>query len=142
ELLCKTVRLLGKQGDVVNVQRIPDLLLMTTMVFTARYAEFADDETPSFWRPYARMVWRLDDADQNFQQTCRRRFRSARARLEDEYDLFFPHKIDWHDQEVVSGIYMHAILPSYLEDDFAQWLVGLWKQGETWARSADLPVEV
>src|SRR5690606_4166235 len=25
---------------------------------------------------------------------------------------------------------------------FAQWLVGLWKQGETWARSADLPVEV
>ncbi|MDW8171275.1 MAG: hypothetical protein RML73_02210 [Anaerolineae bacterium] len=120
-------------------RHVPTLMLVTSMVFMARYAEFGDDETPSFWRPYLENVWQRHD-DLSFQTECREAFRKARSKLEDDLGLYFPHKTT-HEQDVVSGIYMHAILPSYLEDDFARWLTGLWERGVTWALAADMPLE-
>lgn len=131
---------IGNGRKPPDPDHVPPLMLVTSMVFMARYAEFGDDESPSFWHPYLATVWQNDREDVKFQTECREAFRKARSRLEDELGLYFPHKAT-HEQDVVSGIYMHAVLPSYLEDDFARWLAALWEKGVTWARDADMPLE-
>ncbi len=113
-------------------------MTLTAMVFTVRYAEYAEDESPNFWGKYARMVWQTE-ADQTFQDEERKRFRRMRGDLSDRFGLHFLTKAQ-STQDVVGSIYLHAILPSYLKDDFAQWLVG-WFQGDVnWRRLADMPL--
>jgi len=138
--LAQAVYDVGQGRSQPNPRRVPPFMLVASMVFMARFAEFDDDETPSFWRPYLETVWKKRGSELSFQAECRDAFRIARSKLEDEPGLYFPHKAT-HEQDVVSGIYMHAILPSYLEDDFADWLAGLWRRGVTWARAADMPLE-
>jgi hypothetical protein len=137
--LCRIMRGIGKQGETVSFGRIPPAVLITSMVFTARYAEFTDDETPAFWRKYAQDAWHLEAADPSFQQRGRDAFRNARTTLEKQLGLYFPHRLQLHEQDVVGGVYMHAILPRYLEDDFARWLYRLWRRAEDWSTLVDAP---
>lgn len=137
--LCGIVRGIGKHGNTVSFGRIPPAVLITSMVFTARYAEFTDDETPAFWRKYAQDAWHLEAADQSFQQRGRDAFRNARTMLEKQLGLYFPHRLQLYEQDVVGGVYMHAILPKYLEDDFARWLYRLWRRSEDWSTLVDAP---
>lgn len=118
---------------------VPLLIRIAAMVFTVRYAEFSDDETPNFWAKYARMVWH-QNVDQMFQNREREKFRQTRDILMSDYGFYFPVQSDTK-QDVVSGIYLHAILPRYLQDDFAHWLTKLLKTESDWQRAADSSIE-
>lgn len=120
--LCEVLRLVGSRS-------LSSTMRVTAMVFTVRYAEYGDDEHPNFWEKYASMVWGLPEADQTFQNEHRIAFRLARTELEDRFGFYFPHKLDMM-QDVVGGVYMHAILPSYLQDDFANLLAKLLRSDD------------
>ncbi|MBK9746622.1 MAG: hypothetical protein IPO91_07535 [Chloroflexi bacterium] len=92
-------------------------LFSTTMVFCARYS---DEDARSFWRPFAQKVWHLKGTDQSFQVMCANFFFKSRLYLEERYNLIFP-VINRGD--VVRPLYRHAILPFYLQSDFAAWLI-------------------
>lgn len=144
DVLACALRAYGERDGRLNISRIDGFLPLTfiaSMVFTARYAEFEDDETPAFWRKYAQMVWRFKDADQQFQNVCREHFRRVRVLLEEQYDLYFPHKLGTFGQDVVGGIYTHAIVPSYLEDDFAAWIVERFTKEPDWADLGEASIE-
>lgn len=111
-------------------------MTIVAMVFTVRYAVYAEDETPNFWRKYARMVWGNTEADAVFQSTERQRFRAIRDHLIDRFGFHFPSRAETV-QDVVRGIYLHALLPSYLQDDFAAWLVTWFRRDTNWRQLAD-----
>ncbi|XWX02498.1 hypothetical protein VZO05_08260 [Aggregatilineales bacterium SYSU G02658] len=113
-------------------------MTLTAMVFTVRYAEYAENESPNFWGKYARMVWQTE-ADQTFQNEERRCFRRMRNDLIDRSGLLFLTQAE-SKQDVVGSIYLHAILPSYLQDDFARWLVGWFRQDTNWQQLAYIPL--
>ncbi len=102
--------------------RVPHGVLVTSMVFTARYSE---EYARNFWQPYARSVWGQGEASQNFQNQCRRRFVSAVSDLSRECGLWFPRETYG---DVVRPVYRHAVIPHYLQDDFANWLKKVWDQ--------------
>lgn len=112
-------------SEVVRYQYSPGQLLprtlVTSMVFSARYAEFSDDEHIRFWGKYIQDVWNRNDS-QNFQSDCRERFRYSRDMLREWYGIEFPGKSQ-SQLDVVTDIYLHAILPAYLEDDFAEFFL-------------------
>lgn len=114
-------------------------MTIVAMVFTVRYAEYAEDETPNFWRKYAQMVWGSTEADAAFQNDERQRFRAIRDHLIDRFGFHFPSRAETI-QDVVRGIYLHAILPSYLQDDFAAWLVEWFRRDKDWRRLVDAPL--
>ena len=87
---------------------------VTSLVFSARYS---NAESRNFWHPYARDVWWLD-ATQSFQAFCRNYFRSARRELSQRFGLEFPVA---SGGDVVRPVYWHAIIPAYVQDDFARW---------------------
>lgn len=87
---------------------------VTSLVFSARYS---NTESRNFWHPYARDVWGLD-ATPSFQTLCRNYFSSARWELTERFGLEFP-VFRWGD--VVRPVYWHAIIPAYVQDDFARW---------------------
>lgn len=117
-------------------QYVSACMLVTSMVFCARYAEFAEDEHVGFWSKYLRDVWKTDN-DPNFQTECREQFRRSRDELQERYGFEFPGK-DQSKQDVISGIYLHAILPSYLQDDFADFFLSVLPKYEDWQRLQDL----
>jgi hypothetical protein len=86
------------------------------MVFCARYAE---TEAREFWRPYAQQVWKSEPS-QYFMNVCRQLFVYSRGYLSKHSGLSFDY-ISTGD--VVRPIYQHAIIPSYLQDHFVDWLV-------------------
>ncbi len=83
-------------------------------MFSARYS---NTESRNFWQPYARDVWGLD-ATPSFQTLCRNYFSSTRWELTKRFGLEFP-VFSWGD--VVRPVYWHAIIPAYVQDDFARW---------------------
>jgi len=101
---------------------VPSAVFLTSMVFTARYS---NENVRNFWKPYACLVWKQDKASQTFQNQCRRKFRSSIATLKQDFDFHFPQK---SGGDVVRPIYRHAIIPYYLQDDFAEWLKARWKE--------------
>lgn len=113
-------------------------MTLTAMVFTVRYAEYAENESPNFWGKYARVVWQTE-ADQTFQNEERQCFRRMRNDLIDRSGLLFLTQAE-SKQDVVGSIYLHAILPSYLQDDFARWLVGWFRQDTNWQQLAYIPL--
>jgi len=115
----------------------PALVLAATMIFTARYADEENDFYSGFWKHYARALGR-EETDQNFQNREREQFRKARLELMDKYGFHFPQEVR---QDVVSGIYMHAVLPRYLQDDFARWLVDLFRNTEDWQHAAEASLD-
>ena len=116
---------------------VPYCTFATSMVFSARFAEFTDDESIQFWGKYQKDVWQRDN-DSNFQTTCRDRFRQARAALREQFGFDFPDKEE-AKQDVVSGVYLHAILPRYLQDDFADFFLKILPEAEHWRQAIDRP---
>lgn len=119
---CRLVRKEATRAGKLHLKLVPQALFVTLMVFTARYSE---EEERTFWQPYARMVWDLDEASQHFQNQCRDYFRQAITFLTDEYDLAFPQR---SAGDLVRPIYRHAIIPAYLEPIFVSWLKSHWEE--------------
>jgi hypothetical protein len=97
-------------------------LFMTTMVFSARYSDL---NARSFWEPYAKLVWNLDSASQYMQLQCRDHFLHCRRFLSDN----FPHltfKIK-NEGDVTRPVFQHVLIPYYLQDYFAVWLLQNFK---------------
>jgi hypothetical protein len=101
-----------------DVKRVWPALFATSMVFCARYSE---ENARNFWTPYAQLVWELSEASQDFQNQCRRHFGSCRTWLAQEYGLDFP-VIPERPGSVVRPVFYHAVIPFYLQDNFAHWL--------------------
>lgn len=108
-----------KTYDIHGTLTIPPALFVTSMVFCARYSQ---EEARNFWTPYAQLVWDRPEADASFQIRCRRHFIGCRECLKEWYGLSFPI-IKGQDGSVVRPVYHHAVIPYYLEDAFAGWLV-------------------
>jgi hypothetical protein len=102
----------------LSIKRVWPALFVTSMVFCARYSEETDR---NFWTPYARLVWNLPAASQAFQNQCRRHFAECRKWLTREYGLDFP-VIPEYPGSVVRPVFYHAVIPFYLQDNFARWL--------------------
>lgn len=100
--------------------RVPAAVFITSMVFAARYSQQDADE---FWVPYLRSVWNVEYT-QAFMTRCRKRFVRAVAELEQTYHLEFPRATAG---DVVAPVYRHALLPRYVQSDFAAWLRDKWR---------------
>ena len=105
-------------GNDVHIPRIWPALFITSMVFCARYSR---EDTRDFWIPYARLVWHLPEASQSFQNRCRSHFAHCRKYLEQQYGFKFP-LIPGREGSVVKPVFYHAVIPFYLQNDFARWL--------------------
>ena len=92
-------------------------LFVISMVFFARYSE---TESRAFWGPYAKEVWDREEL-QYFGNINRRLFEYSRHYLGDMAGLSFDAT---SRGDVVRPVYQHAIIPSYLQENFAEWLVG------------------
>ncbi len=101
-----------------SITRVWPALFVTSMVFCARYSEENDRD---FWTPYARLVWDPDGVTDDFQNRCRRHFVGCRMWLAQEYELGFP-VIPERPGSVVRPVFYHAVIPFYLQDNFARWL--------------------
>ena len=100
---------------------VPAAVFITTMVFAAGYSQEDADE---FWMPYLRDVWGVDNT-QAFMTRCRKRFISAVAELEQCCNMVFPRS---SEGDIVAPIYRHALLPRYVQDDFATWIRSKWRE--------------
>jgi hypothetical protein len=119
--LCDVIQQEWKVGGSLLIDCVPPALFVTTMVFTARYS---DENARHFWQPYSQLVWGLDEAKQYFQNKCRDRFKASIAFLEGEFGFHFPRR---SAGDVVQPIYRHAIIPFYLQNEFAAWLKKQWQ---------------
>jgi hypothetical protein len=119
--LCQVIKRTYARGRVQLIDRISPAVYVTSMVFTARYS---GENVRNFWRPYAKLVWGLSEASQTFQNDCRKAFVRAIGKLSREYDMVFPQRTPG---DVVRPVYRHAIIPYYLQDDFAEWMKERWK---------------
>lgn len=102
-------------------RQVPAALFITTMVFAARYSQQGADE---FWPPYLQSVWHVE-YNQSFMVRCRKRFNAAVAELEENCMLEFPR---FSDGDVVAPVYRHALLPRYVQKDFAEWMYKKWRE--------------
>jgi len=105
-----------KRTRIPDVRYVPPAVFVTSMVFCARYTK---ENARNFWQPYARVVWGLPEATQNFQSRCRAYFQAFREDLARTYGFYFPIR---SSGDVVLPIYRHALLPYYLQDEYAAWL--------------------
>ena len=109
----RNARIKGK----IDHKRVPPVLFLISMVFCARYSE---SDARNFWEPYASQVWGLQAATQSFQQKCRKHFVNCREDMHQVLSLHFNYQ---NAGDVVRPVYQHAIIPSYLQGSFAEWLV-------------------
>lgn len=105
-----------KKGDIDPRYSSPAIFAIC-MVFCARYAE---TEAREFWRPYALQVWKSEPS-QYLMSVCRKLFVYSRGYLSKYSGLSFDFI---RTGDVVRPIYQHAIIPSYLQEHFVDWLVG------------------
>ncbi len=115
--LAEYIRCNAKSKGKIDQKRIPPVLFLIGMVFCARYSE---SDARNFWEPYASMVWGLDAASLSFQQKCRKHFVNCREDLHQVLSLNFRNL---NSGDVVRPVYQHAIIPSYIQGQFAEWLV-------------------
>lgn len=108
-------RITLKNGKIRPQYSSPSIFTIC-MVFCARYAE---TEVREFWRPYAQQVWNCEPS-QNFMNLCRKLFVYSRNYLAEYSGLAFNFT---RTGEVVRPVYQHAIIPSYLQEHFVDWLV-------------------
>lgn len=105
----------------VQRRHLRSATFVTSLVFSARYS---NTESRNFWQPYCHDVWGLD-ALPNLQAFFRDYFANARWKLTERFGLEFP-VLSWGD--VVRPVYWHAIIPAYVQDDFARWFArNLWR---------------
>jgi len=113
---------------------VPPAVFVTTMVFTARYAEKRhDEERYEFWHPYIRYVWGIEEysqafpkGPQAFQKRCQQRFNESVSFLEAEYNFKFP-RTGKAQEDVITPIFRHALIPRYIQNAFAIWLRKNWR---------------
>lgn len=110
------------RAGIPQVANVPPAVFLTSLVFCARYS---NTESREFWAPYAEEVWRTENT-QYFQNICRERFSECIRSIADKSHLRFQYGDNDH-HEVVREAYHHAIIPAYLQEDFAQWLQKSWK---------------
>jgi hypothetical protein len=115
--IVKYIRRIGRNKGKIDPKRLPPVLFLVSMVFCARYSE---SEARKFWDPYANLVWGLNEASLSFQQRCRKHFVNCREDLNSSLYLPFSFR---SFGDVVRPVYQHAIIPSYLQEHFADWLV-------------------
>ena len=108
--------------DHLRLNKVPPALFIVTMVFAARYAE---SEARNFWQPYAKLVWKNENASLLFQNNCRDRFHEATRFLTQKFNLNF--LAAQKQYRIVSPIYRHTVIPAYLQDDFTRWLLMCWQ---------------
>ncbi|MFA5584651.1 MAG: hypothetical protein WDA09_10595, partial [Bacteriovoracaceae bacterium] len=105
-----------EKNGKVNPRRTLPTILVISMVFCARYSE---EDSRNFWEPYANQVWRCKNS-QSFQGGLRKLFMYSRQYLNEILGLDFDYR---NEGDVVRPVYQHAILPSYLQNNFADWLI-------------------
>jgi hypothetical protein len=105
-----------------KLKKVYPALFITSMVFSARYS---DENARNFWEPYAKLVWNIDEADQYLQQQGRQHFKDCRVFLS-EYFEHLKFRVE-SDGDVVRPVFQHAMIPYYLQDDFANWLLQNFK---------------
>lgn len=116
EYLCELIQKCYIKNNRIKITQIPPALFITSMVFCARYSE---EEARNFWKPYARIVWRTE-LSQYFQNVSRIHFVDCKEFLQKKYDFTLPI-INMGD--VVRPVYYQAVIPYYLQSNFAEWLV-------------------
>lgn len=119
--ICSVIQTYFLDGEKVYIKRVPTALYVTSMVFAARYS---GQNVRNFWKPYSKLVWSQEKASQYFQNRCRKKFHHSIITLEKRFDLVFPQRTEG---DVVRPVYRHAIIPYYLQDDFAHWLKDKWE---------------
>lgn len=122
--------LAGSVAMYEHLHLVPPRVLIVSMVFCARYAVFGEDESINFWGKYFQMVVQKKKTPL-LENEYRKAFRDARGKLQAEYQFDFPTS-DQTAQEVVSGIYLHAILPAYLQEDFAEFFLKQYPDRAAW----------
>lgn len=116
EKLIEYLRLKARRNGKINPRYTLPTVFSISMVFCARYS---DTEAREFWKPYAQQVWGLEPS-QYFQNVCRQLFAYSREYLHRSLNLSFTIQ---NQGDVVRPVYQHAIIPSYLQSYFAEWLV-------------------
>lgn len=119
--MCRIIQRDMMYGKRRLITEVPPALFITTMVFAARYS---NQQARNFWQPYGQLVWGLPQTEMNFQNRCRRKFDDCIVHLESQFNLEFPRR---SPGDVVRPMYRHAIIPYYLQDDFAAWLKDNWR---------------
>jgi len=105
---------------------VPPAVFMTTMVLSARYSEQTlDDAADEFWHPYLRTVWGVEYS-QAFYSRCKKRFSEIVPFLEETYSFVFP-RIGKAQNDVITPIFRHALIPRYMQSDFANWVHKNWR---------------
>ncbi|NMC84200.1 MAG: hypothetical protein GYA58_02830 [Anaerolineaceae bacterium] len=115
--LVEYIRRNAQKDGMIDPKKVPPVLYLISMVFCARYSE---SDARAFWSPYARMTWGLESASASFQPRCRKHFINCRNDLHQALSLDFDYQ---KRGDVVRPVYQHAIIPSYLQVHFAEWLV-------------------
>lgn len=128
--LCQIIRAEAQEPNYFTKQSegqprlVPAAVFMTTMVFSARYAEQAPDEDlDEFWTPYLRTVWQLPYT-QAFMARCRKRFNHILPYLEQTFGFVFPHM---REGDLVTPVFRHALVPRYMQSDVVTWLRKNWR---------------
>lgn len=116
EKLIEYLRLNARKNGKINPRYTLPTIFLVSMVFCARYS---DTEAREFWKPYAQQVWGCEPS-QYFQNICRQLFTYGREYLHRSLNLSFTIQ---NQGDVVRPVYQHAIIPSYLQSYFAEWLV-------------------
>ena len=132
KVLCQIIQE-DAQGENIQTKRIegqpplvPPAVFLTAMVFSARYAVQEPDEAiDEFWDPYMRSVWGIQNS-QAFYVRCKKRFNAITPFLEDKYGFEFPYS-GTSQRSVVTPIFRHALIPRYMQNDFATWLRKNWR---------------
>ncbi len=114
--LIEYLHLKARKNGKINPRYTLPTLFSVSMVFCARYS---DTEAREFWKPYAQQVWGCEPS-QYFQNICRQLFAYSREYLHRSLNLSFTIQ---NQGDVVRPVYQHAIIPSYLQSYFAEWLV-------------------
>lgn len=122
----------GSVRDTWDKHTIAPEVVAAVLVFCARYAEFDEDEHINFWDKFSKDVLKRDLTPQ-IGNDWRGKFKVARDKLRQKYGFNFPTR-RIHTQHVISGIYNHAILPSYIADDFVEWFLKQYPTVESWLR--------
>ena len=106
---------------------VPPAVFMTTMVLSARYTELQPEEAiDEFWTPYLRTVWGVEYS-QAFYTRCKKRFIEVTPFLESSFGFEFP-RTSKGGGETVTPIFRHALIPSYMQGDFAEWICKNWRE--------------
>jgi len=116
EYICELIQKCYIKNNRTKITQVPPALFVASMVFCARYSE---EEARNFWKPYARIVWKKE-LSQYFQNVSRKHFIDCKVFLQKKHDFAFPII---NTGDVVRPVYYQAVIPYYLQSNFAEWLV-------------------